>query len=207
MKIDYCTFIVNEKERETLATHLSSLISFCPDEFNVIVSTPFDWKKIRGVDDVVQYSYYKQVSQNSGLRLCGYDTARRINHIIKRCTSKWVVIAHADIFYISSLLDVTRGLMTGTNGMIGKWPHGLTIINREVYNNCHMGFWPLYGVHLAPDDNLVGVGEHVGCHIVSSPDVSELLRIEMQGFGYNCDVSNFPAGDVYRHIGGGSYAS
>jgi hypothetical protein len=207
MKIDYCTFIVKEKEKELLTKHLSSLMSFCPDVFNIRLSTPLDLDRFDGVDEIVRYSYYEQISNNTGLKLAGYDSAQRMDYVVRTSRSMWVVVAHADIFYISSLLDVTRGLMTDTNGMIGKWPHGLTLINREVYSNCHMGFWPLYGVHLAPSDNLVGVEEKDGCHLVSSPDVSELLRIEMQGFGYHCDVSNFPAVDVYKHMGGGSYAS
>jgi hypothetical protein len=197
--------MVKEKERELLTTHLSSLINFCPDMFNIRLSTPLDLEQFDGVDEIVRYYYYEQVSNNSGLKLAGYDSAQRMDYIVKTSRSKWVVVAHADIYYIDSLINYTNEFMSDNVGMIGKWPHGLTIINRDVYSICHMGFWPLYGVHLAPNDNLVGVEEKVGCRLVSSPDVSELLRIEMQGLGYHCESLNSVGSSVYKHVGGGAY--
>jgi len=202
--IDYCTFMIKEKERPLLIKHLSSLRSMCPGVFNVKVSTA-DIENIPEADEVVKLPFYKQECITC-MKLAGYDSANRIDHIIRRCESQWVVVAHSDIVYISSLINPISGFMRDGTGMIGIWPHGLTVINRDIYLSCHAGFWPIFGLHLASNDNLVGLEDRLpDCRLVASLDVSELLRIEMQGLGYHCVGTNdFSSGSVYRHIGGGS---
>lgn len=202
MKIDYCTFMVAERERDLLTIHLNSLRHYCPGMFNIKVSA-VEAMEIPGAE-VIPMPFYKQIS-TSRLNLGGYDAANRMDILLREhCDSQWAVIAHADIVYHASLWDSIKELMHENTGMIGVWAHGLTVINRKIYAYCHAGFWPFFGMHLATNDNLVGLEERSPeCHLVASLDVAELLSIEIQGLGYHRErkAVNLP----YEHIAGQSH--
>ena len=212
--IDYCTIIVDKRECDLLPLHLNSLKRFMPGNwFNFKISVPPDDQIIEYCKqfpvDVLPQPTYVQANPSQGVRQAGFDCASRLDQLMRESTSKWVVLAHLDIVYTGPMMQIMRTLMTDEVGMIGIWPHGCVLINREVYNNCHYGFWPITGLRaLKLDDDYVRlygpfVGEHKLFGVVGV-DVGDLLKMEMHCYGYKCVMG--PEG-FYHHIGGQSYRS
>jgi len=214
--IDYCTILVHEGERELLAMQLRSLRHYSGDEFNFKVSVrPEDTDSIEFCKqlglEVLLHPTYTQMLAHPGLRQAGFDCANRMHELMKSCTSDWVILTHSDIIYTGK---IDMALMTDEYGLLGVWAHGCTAINRKVYNGCHYLFWPMGGILARlvcrPSKEWDGTVKLVGNHeqeeeflSVSGVDVGELLKLEMQGYGFKFDPSGFSG--RYRHLGGASF--
>jgi hypothetical protein len=199
MIFDYYTVIVAEEEKELLDIHLNSLNHFCPDSFQIRISTCLDLIS-KGDRYFFQEQPYVQKAEVN-VNLAGYDFCHRIHNLINLGMAPWFVVAHADIAYTSSLVKAISGLMRENTGMIGHFQHGLTVINRDVYNKCHLGFWPLANIFIESDMNLSGYKTHTsGARMVSSPDISLLLYLEIQGLGFDFENASL-LGPVYFHPG------
>ena len=200
MKLNYYVAIVDNRELDILKLHLKSLEYYCPNVFDVVVASSFP-TGIEGVKEVI-VPIYEQLS-TSLLNKAGYDFCNRIHPSIAMGSSDWFVVAHADIIYRSSLLVHISPYFKEDIGMIGCWPHRATTINRKIYNQCHLGFWPLPNIYMQKDLNLVGLFERMeeGVLSISSLDIGDALRIEIQGYGYKYERMGDSVGNIYHHIG------
>jgi hypothetical protein len=209
MTIDFCTMCVSESELKLIKMNINSLrfysgnhitnykISIPPDRVDVI-----DICKKLDVQVLIHPVYIQKMMFNCHLSQVGFDCANRMNELVKSCESDWVLLSHLDVVWKRSItID-----LQDHSGMVGWWPHGSVLINRRVYDMCHYGFWPLANLWAIPfgDDSvkLVGSYERSGkTFIVDGLDVSWILKLEMQNYGYGFSDELLK---TYHHIGGGS---
>jgi len=227
--IDYCTILFNKSEHALLPLHLNSLRHYSKDLFNIKISVrPEDTESIEYCKqfdvEVLQHPVYTQQLSHPGLRQAGFDCANRLDKLMQSCTSDWVFLAQLDIVWVGNAIKRIAPLMNDTCGMLGIWPHGCTVINRKVYNECHHAFWPNGGwlgrVHSEHPNMMIQIignkegGSQTWWKKHSNPnsqeklinidgiDVGMLLPIEMQGYGYTFDRA---VPYEYHHIGGASF--
>jgi len=218
MKMDYCTVVVKEREKEFLSMQVNSLLHYCGnDYFNIRVCVP------EGAKNIIKHCKSLPVEivelptfeQNYNINVLGridfgaFDLSNRLNHLMKTSNADWVVLTHADIAYKSSLRHSAEFVRkhTKTMGMMGVFQHGVTFVNCEVYNNCHFGFWPLPVAYVEDCGDYVRIhAEKDGLLVVESKpaialDVSDLLKIEIASFGYKFDRT------VVAHYGHAGFQS
>ena len=223
--IDYCTIIATERELEILPLHLNSLKHYSGD-FNLKVSVAENLENHAVFDrfdiDVLFHPTYTQLLAHPGLRQAGFDCANRMDKLMQACTSDWVILSQLDIIWKQDVMPKLRPLMTDEYGMIGIWPHGCTVVNRNVYEGCHHAFWPNGGwlgrIHSEdpPMIQLIGnregsgqpwwkIGSGIPGHLINidGVDVGMLIKMEMQGYGYNFNYGG--VNSCYHHIGGVSF--
>lgn len=227
MKIDYCTILVSEAERDLLPLHINSALHYLGDGFNFKVSVkPDDTDTIKLCEklnlEALPHPTYTQMLAHPGLRQAGFDCANRMDQLMKACTLDWVILSHLDIIWKQDAMQELRPLMTDEYGIIGSWPQGCVVVNRKVYGGCHHGFWPNGGWlgRVYPADpmmiQIIGIMEGKGelwwdretgvpgdLINIDAVDVGMLLKMEMQGYGYN-----FSYGEInscHHHIGGASF--
>ena len=228
MKIDYCTILTSKNEFPLLSLNLNSMKHYMGNSIqSVKISVPDDLEIIEFCKqfpvEVIVHPTYTQMLNHPGLKQAGFDCANRMDKLVWSCESDYVILSHLDIVWLQNPLGRITPLMNHGYAMMGIWPHGCTVVNRNVYKGCHHGFWPNGGwlgkvVH---DDPLMvclcGNTEGKGLtwwnrdsnHLTSNEklvnidgvDVGMLLTMEVQGYGYLFDVCQHE----YHHIGGGSY--
>lgn len=215
--IDYCITAVHEREQELLLIHLNSLRHYNGDLFNVKVSVrPEDSDAIEfcnrlGLEVLIHPTYIQTLSPGWNLRQAGFDNAYRLDGLMKSCTSDWAIIAHSDIVYHKNMMERIPSFLNDEFGLLGVYAHGSAIINRKIYNHCHYGFWPMGGILARKVEgenavSLVGNLEQESEFLsVSGVDVGELLKMEMQGYGYKFDSAG--SSEFYYHMGGGGFSS
>jgi len=150
---------------------------------------------------VLNHSMYFQKYFGKNSDDPAFDTSNRIHELIKSCTSDWVLLSHLDVVWKEPIITD----MTDRVGMVGIWPHGSTLINREVYERCHHGFWPLgclWAVELDGQRGIRVVGrcdqKYSKC-IINALDVGMMLTLEMQYYGYDIIMELYKC---YHHLGG-----
>lgn len=220
MKLDFCTMMVHKREWELLPLQINSIKHHMSSDFNSFkISVPDDDHEIieycsQFNIEVLPSPRYVQADKAGGMKQAGYDTANRMDQLMRACTTDWVVLAHLDVVYIGDLVGTARSLLNDEFGVIGFWPHGVTIINRRAYKDMHYGFWPItcfeveilneYHARLCGPDTPRGDGKIRG---VLGIDTGEFITIEMPVYGHKFMVMPFGVNwiNYYRHIGGQSY--
>jgi len=220
MKFDYLTFVVCDNERDLAVMQIRSLLEYSSkDNFNIRMNIrkgdteTIDYiKKTLGnkVDEIVETETFVQKigPRNTSLNQAGYDLCNRMDVMMAGCTTNWVIATHADIVFHSSLTNAIGPMIADEKGMIGIWPHGLTVLNRAAFNASHFKFWPFPHIFLQNDRNnlrIRGVFDDKKEKIIDSLDVSVTLTVELQGLGYLYDEASSLGGHVYYHLGGQSY--
>jgi len=230
--IDYCTIVVDKNEVRLLRMHLNSLKHHAGNLFNFKISVPEGLLSLNvefvgiceefDAEVLIHPIYTQKLAPKWGLRQAGFDCANRMEKLMQACTSDWVFLSQSDIIWTGNPMPQIKTMMNDSYGMLGIWPHGCTIVNREVYAGCHHGFWPNGGwlgwicsekptVTVQMIGNTEGKERHWwtrasdkrGLVNIDGVDVGMLLRMEVQGYGYNFDYAG--ALPYYYHIGGASY--
>ena len=119
----------------------------------------------------------------------GQDIANRLHYMMNTSYSNWIVLSHLDIGFKKPLFPIIDQYCVDGVGMVGEFRHGLTIVNKGLYDICHLGFWALrmcyvkhhserlfhfYGARTYPKD-VDGYGAF---------DKATLLGAEMESYGY-----------------------
>ena len=200
--LDYCTFMTSEHERAFLPLHLNSLgywyYNDSPNPFNIKVCV------VEGDEETIECCKQFPVEiiplptfrQETGLDAknvdrTGQDIANRLRHMMEISTADWVVLAHLDIVYFDGgLLSLIDKCSIKDVGMIGEFCHGLTVVNKSIYDVCHFGFWALRRFHVETmPENLFHFHGRCSCpeHVdgYGMLDTGALLGIEMEAYGYS----------------------
>ena len=220
MKLDFCTMMVKKAEWPFLPLQINSMKHHMEGYWNSFkISVPsddqetIDYCASFGID-VLPHETYMQEDKSGGMKQDGYDTANRMDLLMKACTTDWVVLAHLDIIYTGPLAGLAQTHFNNNNGVIGFWPHGLTIVNRKAYSHMHYGFWPItcFEVEVLNEHHarLCGIDtprENRETYGVLGIDTGEFITISMPVYGYRYLPA--PLGSwttFYFHVGGISYA-
>jgi len=194
--IDYCTILFDKNEVQLLRLHLNSLKHYAGDLFNFKISVPEDPAAdeiFMGICEefdaqVLIHPVYTQKLNNPGLRQSGFDCANRLDKLMQACTSEWVFLAQSDLVWTGNPMVKLEPLMMPAYGMLGIWPHGATVINRDVYSGCHHAFWPNGGWmgKVTPDGThvqLIGCTEGGVRRIRCPGQTGKLVKVEGEKVG------------------------
>ncbi len=216
MKLDFCTMMISKKEWPLLPLHYNSMRHYMGEECNSFkISVPDNTETIEYCKqfpglEVLIHPMYVQADKAGGMRQVGYDTANRMDLLMKACTADWVVMSQMDIIYTGNIVKEAEPYLNDDYGVLGTFPHGLTIVNRKAYGYMHYGFWPVTcltvdvlndaHVRLCGPDTPMGNGKKYG---VLGVDTGEFPTIEMPIYGYKYSIA--PCVHLYHHIGGGAW--
>jgi len=215
MKIDYCTFVINDYEAELLPLNIKSAKKFLGTEdvdYHVSVPT-VDNDNIINVCNGLGVKYYsldkyvQKTVNGAGVNQGGRDCSNRMDWMIKNCCkNKWVILTHADICMTDSVWPMLMQQCDAEVGMIGDWRIGMTIINTYAYSNCHFGFWNIVSPCVCRGgDNILRLYSlkdpftGSGKESVDGLDLGVLTRLEMQDLGWG--FIEYEYWKFYRHLG------
>ena len=115
MKFDYCTMLVNREEMELLPLHLNSLFHHnTKDSVNVKISVPDNDPEIINYCNqfpvevclLPKHPHYGR--PGNGHRQVGYDSANRMDKLVRTCTTDFVVLSHLDIVHTEPMIPSIR---------------------------------------------------------------------------------------------------
>jgi len=223
MKLDFCSMVTHKREWNFLPIHFNSIKAYMPDDwsnFRVCVDIDdqdtINYCKQYPILDMLKCKKYVQVDKPGGMKQDGYDTANRMDKLMKVCTSDWVVLSHLDIVFTGNMIEAIMPFLNENYGVIGFWPLGCTIVNRKAYEDMHYGFWPItcLTVEILSDlhARLCGVDtprdKARKSYGLLGIDTGVFITMEMPVYGFRHSLPPFVGGwhNYYYHIGGLGHA-
>jgi hypothetical protein len=221
---DYCVVVINEV-KSFVQLQFESLVRDMPEAFNLFKSFHIVDKNTK--DGVIDYcknriplvnihklDYYVPESRTG--KAIGsdwqWDFAYSYQYAAENCgDSEWILICHPDIMYMNpkAFFEGLFELISPDIGVL--WNVGFLLIRRKAYDQCHIGFWPLFGtvccfnnadrnnsylLHIH-DERRSLFGEVLS---ITGLEATDLFFIELQSLGWRSVVIPHRLRDYFDHF-------